>query len=402
MARPIPSTHLAQSNYATLMGINPINFEGCSVDGMFQEVSGCNSIWPRFAWQTAGNASREDLAIQIRDAEETIGKFSLGFNVVPEWVELDMPYPEGHKANPSMLNVYSRYKTIALQQGKVIAGGRRGVYFVGTFSVEYTDQDNDLFPEVATIDLVNEYDWREVRIYHKGTKADPKWEIKPINRIDETTHKISMDSWLFVDPDKTSAFPKMSVPVVDITNGVNLVEEVDVYLEYNDVNGPSCQFIWNRDNGNLTQDGYLDIVDHEAGVVRPIPADFEYGVDCTITPVSFCHGGIPDRIKLWFYAGNESQDFLAGYTLDPMAFEIAESIRLLATARLDRELCGCTNIIALGQSLRKDMSLVSPQGNFLAVADAIQECPFGTRRGEWLSWNRMKTYTNKFHSVAIL
>ena len=159
----------------------------------------------------------------------------------------------------------------------------------------------------------------------------------------------------------------------------------------------------------MTQDGYLDIVDYEAGVVRPIPAEFEYGVDCTVTPVSFCSlggpggaGGAPDRIKLWFYAGNISQDYLAGYTLDPVSNDIAESIRLLATARLDRELCGCSNIIALGQSLRKDMSLVSPQGNFLAVADAIQECPFGTRRGEWLAWNRLKTYTDKFHSVALI
>ena len=93
MARALPDTRIAQANYAMMMGINPISFEGCSVDGLFQEVSGCDSVWPRFAWQTAGNASREDLALQLDDAEKTIGRYSLGFNVVPEWIELDMPYP---------------------------------------------------------------------------------------------------------------------------------------------------------------------------------------------------------------------------------------------------------------------------------------------------------------------
>lgn len=402
MARALPDTHIAQADYAMMMGINPINFEGCSVDGLFQHVSGCDSVWPRFAWQTAANASREDLALQLADAEKVIGEFSLGFNVAPEWVELDMPYPGIYSGQAPMMDLHSRYRTIALQQGKVIAGGRRAVYFVGTFSVTYTDEDGDQFPERATIDLASEYDWREVKVYHKGTNADPRWEIRPIVKINKTTYEVHMDSWLFADPDLTSAFPLDRAPVIDITNGANLVSEVDVYLEYNDVNSPSCQFIWNSDSGNKTQDGFLDIVDFEAGVVRPIPATFDYGVSCTVTPVSFCYNTEPDRIKLWFYAGNISQDYLAGYTYDPLAQDIAESVRLLATARLDRDLCGCSNIIALGQDLRKDMSLVSPQGNFLAVADAIQECPFGTRRGEWLAWNRMKTYTDRYISVALI
>ena len=401
MARSLPRTNIAQSDYATLMGINPINFQGCSVDGLFQESSGCDSIWPRFAWQTSANASREDLAIQLADAEKTIGRFSLGFNVVPMWVELDMPYPGARSKLPPMRDIYNRYRTISLQQGKVIAGGRRAVYFLGSFSVVYTDEDGDEFQEMATISLDNEYDWREVRVYHKGTNADPKWEIRPIN-VNRDTNELHADSWLFVDPDKVSAFPADRAVAVNITNAVNLIDEVDVYLEYNDVNSPSCQFVWNSDNGDMVQDGYIDIIDFEAGVIRPIPANFEYDVTCNITPVSTCYNREPDRIKLWFYAGSASQDYLGGYTLDPLDSVIAESIRLLATARLDRELCGCNNIINLGKSLRKDMSLVSPQGNFLAVADAIQECPFGTRRGEWLAWNRMKTYTDRYVSVALI
>jgi hypothetical protein len=385
------------------MGINPINFEGCAVSGLYQETSGCDSIWPRFAWQTSANASREDLAIQLVDAEKMIGRFALGFNVAPEWMEVEMPYPKGGAGQSgTMFNRYNLYRTVALQQGKIIAGGRRATRFLGTFPVEYKDDDGDEFKETARLWFDNEYDWREVKVYHKGTNANPKWEIRPASKVDEKELNMSFDSWLFVDPDKVSAFPADNQPVVNITDGTNLVKEVDVYLEYNDEYVPSCQFIWNKSSGNYYQDGYLDIVDSEAGIVRPVPAVFDYGIECSVDRVSFCHSGVPDRIKIYYYAGNISDEYRRGYTLDPLESTISESIRLLATARLDRDLCGCTNIIALGQSLRKDMALVSPQGNFLAVADAIQECPFGTRRGEWLAWNRLKTYTDKFHSVALI
>lgn len=402
MARSIPRTHLVQADYAKRMGINPINFEGCHVDNLFQESSGCDSIWPRFAWQTANNASRNDLAIQIVDAEETIGRYSLGFNVAPEWIELDMPYPSTRNSVYNMLNVNGRYKTIALQQGKIIAGGKRAVYSVGVFPVVYTDNDGDGFKETATIDLENEYDWREVRVYHKGTYANPEWEIRPIRNIIKADYKLEFDSWLFVDPDKVSAFPQDKSVSVDITDGSNLVAEIDVYLEYNDIYSPSCEFIWTRSSGEFKQDGYLDVVDFESGIVRPVPAIFEYGISCTTENVVFPDGVIPDRVKLFFLAGNISDNYNRGYTTDPLSSIIAESVRLLATARLDRDLCGCSNIIALGRDLRTDMALVSPQGNFLAVADAIQECPFGTRRGEWLAWNKMKTHTDVFHSVALI
>lgn len=402
MARSIPRTHLAQSDYAMHMGINPINFEGCTVEGLFQNVSGCDSVWPRFAWQTSSNASREDLALQIADAEEVIGKFALGFNVAPEWIEIDMPYPRDWKNGANMLNRYNKYRTVALQQGKILSGGRRATEFIGTFPIEYKDEDGDGFKETAYLWFNDVYNWKEVKVYHKDTEANPKWEIRPVSRVNKKERYLTFDSWLFVDPDKVSAFPKDQSPVVNITNGNNLITEVDVYLEYNDEYVPSCRFIWNKSSGNYFQDGYLEIVDMEAGIVRPIPAEFDYGIDCKVNRVPFCYSGEPDRVKLYFYAGNISEDYKRGYTLDPLDLAISESIRLLATARLDRELCGCSNTISHGLNLREDMALVSPQGNFLAVADMIQECPFGTRRGEWLAWNRMKTYTDKFHSVAII
>ncbi len=402
MARSIPRSHLVPSDYAMHMGINPIGFEGCAVSGLYQETSGCDSAWPRFAWQSAANASREDLAIQLVDAEKAIGRFSLGYNVAPEWMEITMPYPRGSSANGNMMNRYNRYRTMALQQGKVIAGGRRGIKFLGTFPVDYRDEDGDGFKEIAYIWFDTKYDWSEVRIYHKGTDANPKWEIRPVAKVNKGTLSMTFDSWLLVDPDKVSAFPREGRPIVNITDGAGLVTEVDVYLEYNDEYVPSCQFIWNKSSGNYFQDGYLEVVDGEAGVVRPVPAEFDYGIDCQVNRVSFCYSGEPDLVKLYFRAGNISDEYRRGYTLDPLDSTISESIRLLATARLDRDLCGCSNIIALGQDLRKDMALVSPQGNFLAVADLIQECPFGTRRGEWLAWKRMTTFTDKFVSVALI
>ena len=80
---------------------------------------------------------------------------------------------------------------------------------------------------------------------------------------------------------------------------------------------------------------------------------------------------------------------------------MADAVFHLATARLHRDICGCTNAQALAEELRTDMALVSPQGNFLAVADKIQESPFGTRRGEWLAYQQVLR-AEKHFEVSIM
>ena len=398
MKRRIPVTHTPLQQYAAGLGLNPLHFEGAVVNGLFQSTSSCGSVWARHTWQSPDSVSHEDLAIQIRDAERAIGDF-FGYPIAPEWRVLDMVYPQSRPGLAYMHNVKNRYRTIQLQQGKIIAGGRRGVESIDTIAVQYKDLDNDGFAETAEIDLGQELDWKEVKVYYEGSGGDPAWEIRPYREIENNV--IIMDSWLFIDPALRSKLPTDSMEPISITGGDNLVVNVEVWREFNNTDTPSCQFIWDAEG--VVQDGYLEVVDTEAGIVRPLPAEYIYGADCAIaSPASFCNAREPDRVKIYYYSGNTSDEYRNGYSTFPIDVQITESIRFLATARLDRDLCGCNNIIALGRDLRTDMALISPQGNFLAVADAIQECPFGTRRGEWLAWNKLRYEKDKYVSVALV
>lgn len=398
MARKIAVTHTPLQDYASALGLNPMHFEGAAAAGYFQHMGHCNSVWYRHSWQNPDNVSHEDLAREMRDAEIAISK-ELGYNIAPKWQVLDIPYPKPkHRSMGFMRGASGEFRSINVQIGKVISGGRRGTEYIDTFQIEYVDEDSDDFEETAKIDLGAEYDPRELKVFFKGTDGDPAWEIRPIRKIKDNI--IYLDSWLFIDPDLKSNFPKTGVDPIQIDDATNLVTEVDVYRVYNDRSLPECQFIWDAEN--TTQDGYLQILDREAGIVRPLPANYQVGVACTqINPSTFCTSREPDRVRVYLYSGKQSDDYLNGYSLDPLDSYYIESITLLATARLHRNLCGCNNIFDLGQSLREDMALVSPLGNFLAVADKIQECPFGTRRGEWLAWNRLANDADHFLTVGI-
>lgn len=398
MARKIAVTLTPLQEYAATLGLNPMHFEGAAAHGYFQHMGHCNSIWYRHSWQNPDNVSHEDLAREIRDAEIAISK-EVGYNIAPKWQVLDIPYPKPrHRSMPYMRGARGEYRSINVQIGKVISGGRRGVQHIDDFTVAYVDEDNDGFEETAKIDLGAEYDLKELKVFFKGTKADPAWEIRPIRKIEDNV--IYLDSWLFIDPDLKSKFPKEGTDPIQIDNATNLVTEVDVYRVYNDRSLPECQFIWDAEN--MVQDGYLQVLNKEAGIVRPLPATYKAGIACTVVnPSMFCTAKEPDRVRVYLYSGKQSDDYLNGYSLDPLDSYYVESITLLATARLHRNLCGCNNIFDLGQSLREDMALVSPLGNFLAVADKIQECPFGTRRGEWLAWNRLANESDHFLTVGI-
>lgn len=400
--RPIPYTHLSLPRYADNMGINPIHFQGAAVSGLFQHMSDCNQTWTRHTWQSPNQVSHEDLAKQIVDAERTIGDV-VGFPVAPEWLVLERPYP---KSRPStgMRDRWGEYKSIALNVGEIIAPGVRGTQKIDTFNVVYTDDDGDGFKETATVTLADEPDWENLRFYYKDTDADQRWEIRPVRSIDTALLEIRFDSWLLIKPELRSAFPTDQQIKVDISTTDNLVTEIDAYIEYNNTDAVTAEFIW---SDGSSQNGFVQIVDHEAGIVRPSPANFEESLDCfLVTPTSPLYGGYePEKVRLKIYAGKRDQDHLsmyAGYVYEPLSDFFAEAILMLATARLRRDMCGCLNVTKAAKELQEDMSLVSPQGNFLAVSDAIQNCKWGTRRGEWLAWNRVNGYSDRLLSSALV
>jgi hypothetical protein len=85
-------TMLSLDRFANVMGISPVQFNGCgsvqlsSGNQIFPIKNGMESIWPQFDYQATDRVSREQLAVLIRNAEHEISSF-LGFYPTPVWVE---------------------------------------------------------------------------------------------------------------------------------------------------------------------------------------------------------------------------------------------------------------------------------------------------------------------------
>lgn len=103
----------------------------------------------------------------------------------------------------------------------------------------------------------------------------------------------------------------------------------------------------------------------------------------------------PNYVQLWYYSGETSTEYEQGKTNDPLSHHFAQAITWLATARLNHNICACGNAKAIADDLRKDLAVVSPEGNFVVAIDEVMNNPFGTRKGEVLAWRSIRRLTPK-------
>jgi hypothetical protein len=108
----------------------------------------------------------------------------------------------------------------------------------------------------------------------------------------------------------------------------------------------------------------------------------------------------PDFVKLWYYSGLIDDGYLAGTSQDPLSNWMAMSIAQIATARLQKPLCACSNVTALADEWRQDVSRLGEGGSMLSPA--ALDNPFGTRRGEVLAWKRMSKLALRRGKVALV
>ena len=76
------------------------------------------------------------------------------------------------------------------------------------------------------------------------------------------------------------------------------------------------------------------------------------------------------------------------------------SIAQIATARLQKPLCSCSNVTALADEWRQDVAVSGPGG--VMMTEDILNNPFGTRRGEVLAWKRVSKLALRRGRVAVL
>jgi hypothetical protein len=390
----LPYTKMPLHDWAERLGLNPIHFAGGLMSGRFVEGQACAEPWARYTWQQGYHLSHNDVAIAISTAESLIEEY-LGYHVAPAWRTEPHAYPRYRNRYQTYgRNTVGRTPAIQMERSKIISVSYRKQEFIATVPVIYQDLDNDGYKEIAYVALPNgkQYPATEIALFPPGLANHPSWQIRYPKRWGETGNDryFLIDFWLMIRPEIMAKLPGETHQPPILDNQTNLLDNVDVYRVYEctdpapiNLEWESAQSCWPLDGTSRRVGGIVR--DPEAGLIAP----------------SVTWGQLtPDRFVATYYSGSVSQDYQAGYTLNPLGGHLADAVFYLATARLTRELCACAEARALAVELRTDMSLVSPQGNFLAVADAIQVAPFGTRRGEWLAYQALKL-VEKHIEVAV-
>jgi len=417
VARAATKTLLRLDRYAQIMGINPVHFAQAIAGEVFPIDSSCGegTVWYQYAWQHMDYVGRDELARAIAEAEEDLARL-VGYWPAPKWVEEEIrAYPRYYRRDLFRLggtDVRGARVGVKTRWGKIIAPGQRATSEIGTATVTYTDEDGDGLYETATVSIATTVsDVKEIHVYYEGYGGRDEWEIRPTRTktLSGGTFTATFWSWQLIDPDYWEAFPG-SVSYIDIYGQPGVahnyfVTSVDVYRVYNDTTQASARFYWEplvtssvvcRCGGSgcpscqlTTQDGCLVVRDPMLGIVAPAPATYdedegEWSGDC----FTLCRD--PDYVKLWYYAGEISEDYLAGRTDDPLSDFWARNIAYLATARLEYPICGCGSAQTLSDRLRGDLAVTESKQGPRAVSLDVLDNPLGTLRGEVEVWRRIK------------
>jgi len=226
---------------------------------------------------------------------------------------------------------------------------------------------------------------------------------------------MTFESWWFIDPDLLSDYPTDDgFQAIDMSDTTPLVTSVEVYRVYNDVTEPSAVFSWeNNEPGcicincggtgcevcsDTEQDGCMGVRDSEAGIVVPFPATYEDG---SWSSASFDVCRAPDKVELYYQAGDRSNEYLRGVSCDPLSDKWAWCIIWLAIARLERPPCSCNRLKNMFEYLREDLSHNTGGSSHFLGMDAVNN-PFGTHRGEIMAWKHVKHHVKRRMSVAVI
>ena len=411
MSRAMPFTLLSLSEYARFLQLNPLHFAG-GVSALVPD-NACKDVWRQWSWQDDGKISREQVARLIQDAERTITEY-LGYWPAPVWIADERkPYtrPFDRTLTGHGFDVRGRYKSLQLNYGKVLYGGRRETVLLDDDPVTYIprDFDGDTFTETAVFTVLNvasTLDVCEVKMYFKeydaldaancrtdpySTGADFAWEIRPIRAtLSGTTLTIYAPSWELFKPQLQEGF---ATDDIDADAVGSYVDEVLVYREYNDPTIP-VQFLWASDiycddtAGDcswLTQDGCMRLDSTRLGLATLSPATYNATTGLYDAAV-WSQGYEPDGVRLWYRAG-ATESTSSCLVLDRFW---ATTIAMLATARLDFPICSCSDMAQIvSNKWTTDLAEMTENSTF-QNSSAVLQCPFGTRAGEVEAWRRVQ------------
>jgi len=403
MSRANTTTVVSLDTFARVLGINPVHFGGAYGDDIWVLGGACSMVWPQYAWQSDDLASREELAVAIRSAEQDVAE-AMGFFSGPEWIEDErVSWPHNYRRvlvsswpHADNNNYRSAVKT---RWGEIQAVGRRRVDVIEAgATVVYSDDDGDGWNEVAAITVSTSVtDPSEIKLYFAGYGGEREWEIRPVQSVTVSggSATIKVSSWMFINPSLWERYPTQAgLEGINVSTVANYVTTADVYREYPDPALAPARIVWPGQDMNNSfvatemQDATLTIRDKHRGFVAATPGS--YDADSGLwSEAQFLYTREPTEISLWYRAGSQTRQYERGKTGDPVDSFMAETIAILALSRLPRNVCGCGNLDNRRKEYQTDYATAGGRGQFIMATNETMNCPFGTRRGEIIAWNRV-------------
>lgn len=428
-------TLLPLDEYAKIMGIAPVHFNRLRFPDLTPEpfsVSASNAakpLWYQYDWQAPGQLSIDTLARTIQTAERDIEGF-LGYSVAPNWVSQEQHrYPRDYRPElySNGLNVRGQMKSIRTKRSRVIAAGRRATTLLGTptvvgTSLVYSDPNSDGWNTLATITVSTTLtNVNEIKLYFTNHGGDPLWEVRPVKSkaIAGGVVVIEVDSWLLVSPDLQNALPTDEATSIDGSVALNYVQNVEVRREFSDFTQPSATFFWERKPKTnnifcsscagtgceactlLGQDGCFHLRDVYNGMIVPVPAEYDSAEEIW-DKVAWQECREPDLMEIWYYAGEQSEQYLRGETTEPLDPRLARIVAQLATARLTCTFRNNNNVADYVEYWRRDMAESGSETNTIFTPPDILSNPFGTHRGEVEAYRALHYHTERRVKVAIV
>jgi hypothetical protein len=382
-----------------LGSISPPHFFGSYNENVFPIKTTCATVVPRRGWQLPDVASRAEIKDAILLAEKEISEY-MGFNLAPGFVQNELhQYPNPYEVlsiGSGGIGTNNMEMSVISGSGYGVQAGIRAVALQATATtggggLEYTDEDSDGYADTAKVTVATSIsDVCELKAYVPGKSGEQAWEIRDPKRkyISGANVVFEFDIWLFINPDTDERYPTAEqYRALDYTDTDNLLASVDIYREYVDNTQSSVRFFWEpgSDKGSLRyQDGVLIVRDHTIGEVVPHAATYNSTTGVWDSN-NWVVGRDPDQVRISYYAGSVSREFLNGVSCDPLSEMYAKAIAYMATARLSRSICSCQGVLVFFDNMQIDLALITGSQSH-NVSYKELENPFGTKLGEIMAW----------------
>jgi hypothetical protein len=408
MGRASIPTLLSIDRWAELLGVSPIIWNQMfSVN--FGPTADCGDPWYQYAWQNPEFTSREDIARAINEAEGMITS-AMGYFPMPDWTMQERKQTT-RPAKPELIarsntNVRGYHKSIELDHGYVIAGGRRKVDLIEAgVAITLTDEDGaggggDGYAEVATsAGITTSVVDCEIHAYLPGRAGSFAYEIRPIVVTSAAgVVTITFNSWQLVDPDLQDMLSaERPENRIDAEAAASYLDEIDVYRVWND---PQSQvtLMWeqppvgcNQCGGSgcaacsfSTQTGCLFVRDERLGFMGYRPATWDADdEEFDTADLVICRD--PEQLRLWYYSGWESTDPRVTCPRTQMDPQFEMAIVHLSVTLLDRNVCSCNNVERFVKHWSEDLSRLGREVSHQVTPQDLSN-PFGPTRGAIAAW----------------